>query len=312
MKLPRILLASLGLLALSGQAISTEYGGVAIVISEMTSPYTQVLEGFQETLKAAQSARKLDVFRPQDLDSPEVMLGRIRDGGYGLVLALGTPAAEAVLGKTGNIPVVVGMILRADLLAKSKNATGVILEFPVETQIEMLKEFIPEARRIGVLYNPQENREFIGRAEMLIKAAGLELVAQQVRRPQDLPDALGSLESTVDVLWGIPDYVALNPQSVKTILLYSYRNRIPFIGLSESWVEAGALYALDRDYKDIGRQCADVAIKIQEGTPTDSIVPAPPRRIVLSINRKASSHMKLVIPESLLRQASTVIRERQQ
>ncbi|MCA9452115.1 MAG: hypothetical protein KC584_05745, partial [Nitrospira sp.] len=67
--------------------------------------------------------------------------------------------------------------------------------------------------------------------------------AKQVETPQELPDALDSLPGNADVLWGFTDSVVFSPETVKGILLFSFRNRIPFVGLSTSWVKAGAVYA---------------------------------------------------------------------
>ncbi|MFO0732606.1 MAG: ABC transporter substrate binding protein [Nitrospiraceae bacterium] len=59
----------------------------------------------------------------------------------------------------------------------------------------------------------------------------------------------------------------MTPHTAEPILLSTFRNKIPLAGLSTSWVKAGALYALDRDYLDIGSQCGEIAGKIL-GEPT--------------------------------------------
>ncbi|MCD6581287.1 MAG: hypothetical protein J7K90_05755 [Desulfuromusa sp.] len=56
--------------------------------------------------------------------------------------------------------------------------------------------------------------------------------------------------------------MVLNPKTAKNILLFSFRNKIPFIGLSNAWVKAGALYALERDYDDIGQQSAEQCVQV--------------------------------------------------
>src|SRR2546425_8044938 len=114
---------------------------------------------------------------------------------------------------------------------------------------------------------------------------GLTLLARKAHSPKDLPDALASLNNRADGLWGVADQIVLNPQTVKPILLFSLRNRIPFVGLSATWVKAGALYALDRDYDDIGRQLGEAAVKILRGAAPGSLPPASPRKVVYCINR---------------------------
>src|SRR3989441_13041639 len=121
---------------------------------------------------------------------------------------------------------------------------------------------------------------------------GLNLFARKVESPKDLPDALDSLNNRADVLWGVADQIVLNPQTVKPILLFSLRNRIPFVGLSATWVKAGALYALDRDYDDIGRQLGEMAGKILQGAAPGALQPASPRKVVYCINRRAAQVFK--------------------
>ena len=85
------------------------------------------------------------------------------------------------------------------------------------------------------------------------------------------------------------------------------RNRIPFVGLSQTWVKAGALYALDRDYEDIGAQCGELAVKILQGTSPSALPPVTPRKVVYSINLRTARHMKLDISPGALRDAQAVI-----
>ena len=109
-----------------------------------------------------------------------------------------------------------------------------------------------------------------------------------------------------DVLWGLADQVVLNPKTVQSILLFSLRNRIPFVGLSSTWVKAGALYALDRDYGDIGAQCGELAVKVLQGAPPASLSPAGPRKVVYAINMKTARLLKLEIQDSLVQGAQAV------
>ena len=110
------------------------------------------------------------------------------------------------------------------------------------------------------------------------------------------------------MLWGLTDQLVLSPQTAQAILLFSFRNRIPFTGLSKSWVKAGALYALDRDYADIGAQCGEMALQILRGASTSSLPPARPRKLKYVVNLRTADRMKLKIPESLVDGADQVFR----
>jgi putative ABC transport system substrate-binding protein len=89
--------------------------------------------------------------------------------------------------------------------------------------------------------------------------------------------------------------------------LFSFRHQIPLIGHSTPWVKAGALYALDRDYTDIGLQCAEMAGKILAGQAASSLPPVPPRKVRYTLNRKTAEQMKLDLPVRAFRDAAEVV-----
>ena len=72
------------------------------------------------------------------------------------------------------------------------------------------------------------------------------------------------------------------------MLLFSFRQQIPFVGLSDEWVKAGALYALERDYPDLGAQAGGLAVKILGETPPRALPPQTPRTILYDINLKTA------------------------
>jgi putative ABC transport system substrate-binding protein len=132
-------------------------------------------------------------------------------------------------------------------------------------------------------------------------------LARRVRASSDIPDILKSLTNSADVLWGIADTLVLTPETARPILLFSLQNRIPFVGLSGSWAKAGAVYALDRDYTDMGRQCGELAGKVLAGQAPDGLPPVPPRKVIYLINRRIAEPLKLTIPREALQGAEEVI-----
>ena len=109
------------------------------------------------------------------------------------------------------------------------------------------------------------------------------------------------------MLWGVTDPMVFNPETAKSLLVFSFRHQIPLIGHSTPWVKAGALYALDRDYADIGVQCAEMAEKILAGRSPSTMPPVPPRKIRYTLNRKTAEQMKLDLPERVFRDAAEVV-----
>ena len=281
---------------------------IAVLVSQDAAPYQEALEGFRRALSRQGVSAQLEVYPLRgEIAGADAALRGARDGRAQLILTLGALATRAAVRSVQEIPIVAGMVLTPEDLAGAPNATGVFLEFPVETELHWLQRILPGQRNVGVLFNPSENQERIDSAARVARGLGLTLQSRKVASPRDLPDALDSLANRADVLWSVPDQVVLTPQTVRPIMLFSLRNRIPFVGLSQTWVKAGALYALDRDYDDIGAQCGEMAAAILQGKPTRSLPPVPPRKVIYSINLKTARMLKLDIQQGLVQSARTVV-----
>ena len=100
--------------------------------------------------------------------------------------------------------------------------------------------------------------------------------------------------------------MVINAETARSVLLFSFRNRLPFFGLSTAWVKAGALFSLERDYRDIGHQCADLTTAILHGQAPANLPPQSPRKVLYCLNRRTAEQMKVEFPASLWRQAKTV------
>ncbi len=281
---------------------------IAVLVSQDAGPYQEALAGLRRYLDQQGSKAPIDVYPLHgEAAAADAALQAARKAPVGLLVTLGSLATQAAVRQDPDTPIVASMILNADDLGKSPNATAVVLEFPVEIQFRWMQKLLPGQKTIGVLFNPAENQARIDAAARAARALGLTLNARRLDSPRDLPDALDNLAAHADVLWGVADQVALTPQTAQPVLLFSLRNRIPFVGLSMTWVKAGALYALDRDYHDIGAQCGELALKILHGASPASLSPVPPRKVTYAVNMRTARHMKVEIPRALLEGAQSVL-----
>ena len=281
--------------------------GVMVVMSRDEGPYQAVIGGLRESLESGTRRVPIEVHSFQrDAKEARAAVAAARRYGKAPIVTVGSVATRAALDTDGSAPVIACMIVNDKDLKGKSNATGVVLEFPLETQLEWMKRFVPEGRSIGVLFNPAENSDRIADATRVAKRQGLHLEAREVDRPQALPTALNSLARHTDLLWGVTDQVVLSRQTAEAILLFSFRNRIPFAGLSTSWVKAGALYALERDYTDLGAQCGEMALRVRRGRRVSSMPPETPRRIVYALNLRTAARMKLSLPKELVDGAEQV------
>lgn len=290
-------------------SVAGENNITAMIISQEAAPYKEVLSGFRQYLNQHGANTILEEYSLQnDATKAVQILQEIKKKGARVILTVGSLATQAAIKEVGEIPIVACLVVNANEIQKATNATGVVVDFPLEIQFQWLQRFLPGNRTVGVLFNPRENREKIDAATKIASNLGLKLVAREVETPQALPDALDSLAKEADVLWGVTDQMVLSPQTAEPILLFSFRNRIPFTGLSVSWVKAGALYALDRDYTDLGTQCGEMALKVLQGARASSLPPVSPRKVIYALNLKTAQQMKVEIPQSLIDGAQQVFK----
>lgn len=296
----------LGLGGGAGASVSTR---VLVLVSGDAPPYAQVLAGFKGAMAAAGTTVELSV---------ESVRGSATSGSGGgtrastdqprLVLALGSAASETALQAARRPPVVAGMILRTATLPKGQDVTGVGLEFPAEVELRWIRRVLPGRTRVALLFNPEENAARAAEARAAAAPLGLSLVTIEVRAPHELPAALERARRESDVLWGLTDSVVFSPESAKGLLLFCFRNRIPLVGASANWVRAGALFGFDRDYEDIGRQAAEMALAILGGGEARRVPPAPPRKVCPVFNLKIARQMDIEIAEDFLKDACEVVR----
>ncbi len=282
---------------------------IAVVITSAEPSFKEGLAGFQKYLEEENSTAEYEIVPLAYKASPaqrEQFMEKIRQGGFRLVLTLGSAGAEAVAENAIDIPHVACMVLRQDNFARMPSSTGVWLEFPLEIQFSWTTRLFPEAKTIGVIYNPAENKQRIEAAKQIAYNRDLRLHAVPVHALQDIPAALQSVSKNSDVLWGLADRIALSPQIAQHVLLFAFQNGIPFIGPSPAWVKAGALYALEWDYRDMGAQCGEMAHQILNGTRPENIPPAPPRTVLYSINMNTAEHLKIELPEALIKKARKI------
>lgn len=298
-----LILVPMALIVLcSGQAFAAER--IALLISSDDAPYKEAVAGFNEYLgkQGLQPSYEL-ISLGGDASKAGAAIQKIKLGRFNLIFALGSLATDAAAREISDTPIVAGLVLRPESLRKGANLTGVSIELPLELQFSWIQKMVPQAKTIGVVYNPEENRKKIEAAGRLAQKLGLKFETQEVRSAQEVPDALERLSKRSQLLWGVPDPVALSMQMAKPILLFSLQNSIPFAAPSSMWVKAGALYSLDCDYKDVGAQCGEIAVKVLKGASPASLPPESPRATNYSINMNTARTMKLAIPDDIVRGA---------
>lgn len=280
---------------------------IAVVLSRDVAPYREAVRGFEDVLKQSNRPYKLHEFSSDGVAAVRGTLGeKIRAREPDLILTVGSAATQMISGEISDLPIVFSMVLPSsgsrslqELRETRPNVTGASMEIPVRTQFMKLKEVLPTAKRIGVLYNPDVSGPIIDEAAEIARDLGMELVPLAVTSEKDVLAAISSLARNVDVLWSVADSTVFSEQGLKQILLETLRNRTPFVGLSPSFVKAGALLSFSTDYRDLGRQAGEQSLRILIGEDVSRIPMTGPRQLLLSINMNTAKQIQVHIRDEI-------------
>jgi putative ABC transport system substrate-binding protein len=296
------------MLSLAAMASPAEAARVAVLLSAKVSEYEDALKGFREATPH-QIAAVYDM--DGDLDRGRKLLAEIEEKiKPDLIFAVGIWALQAVVSRPPSVPVVYAMVLNPPsvLGADAKNVTGASMNVPVEQPIRLFKQLGPQVKRIGVIFNRNRTGYLVRQAQAVAREEGLELVTREVSSPKEVVAALESLQDGIDALWIVPDETTLSQAVVQQMLLFSYRKRIPLLGLSERHAQMGAVFALSfASGEDIGRQAGELAQAILSGRAPSGVPYTNARKVYLTVNLKAAQKLGLEIPQAILARATNVI-----
>lgn len=189
--------------------------------------------------------------------------------GVDLIFAIATPAAQAVANLTTTIPVVISSVTDPESanLVKSNampgtNVTGTSDLTPCAAQISLLKQLLPEAKTVGMLFcSSEENSRFqINLAEAECKRLGLSYVEATVSNTNEVQQVVQSLVGKVDAIYSPTDNMIAS--SMATVAMVANENRIPVIVGEEGMVKNGGLATYGLNYYELGKQAAVMAAQI--------------------------------------------------
>lgn len=282
---------------------------IAIVTSRDIAPYRAAYEGFLEVLdQSGLDYRTVEYRTQRDRRKRNQVVEKIRARRPDLILTIGSAATDAVSGEIRDIPIVFSLVQDGgdNDPPRGANVTGASMDIAVRLQFEKIREALPEARRFGVLYNPSVTGNLIAQARLVAEELQLELVPVAVETEAQVLDRLADLDGKIDVLWSVADPTVFTPQNVGHILLNTLRQRIPLIGLSPSYVRAGALLSLSCDYRDVGRQAGEQAIQVLSGSKPQHVPMTYPRTVSTYLNLNTEKTLHLRIAESVRKTAEVV------
>lgn len=225
-------------------------------------------------------------------------------GDNDIVLAIATPAAQSLATVSTETPILFTAVtdpLSADLVDSIKKPGGLLTgtsdQAPIDKQVDLLGQALPDAKTVGILYTTSErNSEVqVEEAQKLLEKAGYKVVLKGISTTNDVQDATTSLMKDVDAVFVPTDNTVASTMTMFGELSVEYK--VPVIGGSTDMVDAGGLLTYGTNYEALGRQTAKIAIKIIEGADPAEVAVEYPETVNLHVNEEMAKKLGIDVSE---------------
>lgn len=285
--------AQLGRMERVKVALAAEPGSIAVLYPDLEEPYrsifTKIIEGIE-----AQVGAPVASYAVGGVHSAQDIMAQLKRQDIKVVIALGRQGVKAASTLDQDVGVVAGGVVSPP--------TGDGRSFPVvslapdpKMLFERLKHFMPDVRRVIVVYDPKQNAWLVRLARDAARAQGLELQAIEA---SDLKNAvrvyqevLASADPKKDALWLPQDSTTVEDSSVLPLILESAWNRnLAVFSSNVTHVKRGALFSLYPNNMALGRQLASSAMSLPGG---NAALVVPMKDALLAVNTRTASHLGL-------------------
>lgn len=267
------------LISILWAATSAPPGHAAIVVA-----YESGVDAYAEALQGIGSALGPQTVRAVNLQAADADLSRAlgaRD--VQIVVAVGSRALAEVQSRKVAVPTIATMVLHSG----DTQAAGVIdLEIPLSHQLQAMRSLWPNRLRVGIILNPSRSRYPAEAFESRGRKEGFTVLVVECSGPGQLLKAVASLKGKVDFLLCFPDPDLYNAVTIKPLVMASLEDRLPIVGFSPAFVRAGAAAGIYPDYRETGRQTAEMAQRLLRGEDRGS--EEGPRKIKLAVNQRVT------------------------
>lgn len=230
-----------------------------------------------------------------------------------LVLAIATPSAQATAQNITDIPVLFTAVTDAEeagLVDSNEspggNVTGTSDMNPVADQIDLIKELVPDASKVGIVYDSGEVNSAV-QVEIAKEAGekvGVEIVEATVTNSSEVQQSTESL-GDVDAIYIPTDNTVVS--GLSALIQVAEAKSIPVIGAEAGTVEDGAIATIGIDYERLGYQTGQMALLVLDGQDPASMPVETLDDLELVVNPEAAERMGLTLPEGFEDKADRVL-----
>lgn len=231
-----------------------------------------------------------------------------------LIYAIATPAAQSAYNATMDteIPVIFNAVtdaVEAGIVQSNEkpggNVTGVSDAAPLEAQIKLIREMLPEAKTIGMLYNLGEvnGKIQVDQVKALAPEYDFEVMDLGVSATTEIPTAAEQLSGGVDCFYNITDNMVVN--ATASVVDKANTKNLPVFAAEDGQMAQGLLASDSISYYSLGEQAGQIAYDILVNGKSPADIPVETAKdTTLILNQKVAEALGIEIPEELMKRAT--------
>lgn len=246
-------------------------------------------------------------------DTAQQIAGQFVSSKKDLIFAIATPTAQACYNATKDIPIVFSAVtnpvndgLAKDWKSSGCNTTGTSDMANIDEQLALLKEVLPNAKTLGVVYTTSETNSVnqVNELELLAPKYNLKIKKIGVANINEINQVLSNSMGDIDVLYAPTDNnVAASYELVAQIALKANK---PVIGAEPAVVEKGGLLSKGIDYYELGKMAGYKAAEILDGKNPQDIEIETMKELAITVNTDVAKKLGITIPQNILDSAKKV------
>ena len=261
-------------------------------------------QGFKDALaKAGIKADYDDKIANNEMSNQTLIMQQFSSDKKDLVYAITTPTAQAAKNQVDkNIPVVFASVKdqKSAGLVGISNVTGTSGAAPVEENLKLMKELLPKAKNIGIIYNSSEQNSVseVNNLKKLAPKYGFNVVDKSVTNGTELVSAANLVVKQADLLYAIQDNTVAS--YISAILDIFNKEKKPIFGTNNIYSNAGGFISQGTTDYDIGYRSGEIAAQILKGEKKPNEIPIENvKDLKIEVNKQNMELLGIKIPESI-------------
>lgn len=246
-----------------------------------------------------------------DASAVPQIVAKYKDRGVDVFVPIFTTTAQAVRASVSAKPIIFAAVtdpVTAGIVKEpdkpEANVTGVSDLWPIGSELDLVREILPKARTIGIVYDPSDlsSSATMSLLEKEAKVRSFVLEKRPVHNVTEISQALAALPGTVDLLFTANDVTVT--KVFPALVAFCIKQKTPLFAGDYSSVQRGAIAAVGQNYQQVGVQAGKMIAAVKSGTAISAIPVQYTTGGDVHLNSDAAEKMGVKLSEAVTARAS--------